>query len=208
MSSEHLVQEEPRVRPFHSVEEMVDAIEYVGSPIDWRKRPELFREYDNDDEFGEPDLTKSIDVSKSRGRDINLSVKAVVLDKDNRFLVLEDRYGINEENGQYWMDLPGGHCANHESTEDALIRETFEETGLDALDFEELFVRQMTLGKETKPVMFFLVTDWEGDVKISEEHTGFMWVDLKGSKRLNLGKFHQTLNEVFERIGEVNDDKD
>ncbi|MBI2020142.1 NUDIX hydrolase [Candidatus Daviesbacteria bacterium] len=138
-----------------------------------------------------PWIQKSFDleIRKSLGDDIKLSVKAIIEDEAGRLLILKDRYS------DFW-DLPGGHVADGESLHDALVREVKEETNLDVIGAEELFTRELTLGKETKPVVFYK-TGAEGIVHLSKEHNNFRWINQEHFDEYNLGVFSGIIHEYF-----------
>ena len=74
---------------------------------------------------------------------------------------------------------PGGHLDSGESPKQASVRETFEESGLTlkAADLELLLQRT----KHDFGMIYFYITDkFSGEgVKLSWEHSGFSWVDMK-----------------------------
>lgn len=138
----------------------------------------------------ESDIIKS-ETSDIDGKDIQFSAKAIILDGD-RFLILKDKYS------NFW-DLPGGHVENWESAMTGLIREVREETNLNLDNIEELFIKEMKLGDETKPVSFYIAEGY-GQIRLSEEHTDCEWVSLSESENFNLGVFHEVLREVLKPI--------
>jgi 8-oxo-dGTP pyrophosphatase MutT (NUDIX family) len=64
------------------------------------------------------------------------AARAVVLDGQDRVLLLKARDPYHPSKGEWW-ELPGGGLEPGESTRDAAARELFEETGLDGVDMGE-----------------------------------------------------------------------
>ena len=93
-------------------------------------------------------------------------------------------------------ELPGGKVEKGEFFADALIREIKEETDLDSKvgDFAEA-VQNDYMHKRTVQIMMYL-EDVKGEVKISDEHTDWMWADLDKIKKLKLStSFRKTLEK-------------
>ena len=65
------------------------------------------------------------------GRDMETAVKAIILKKDGRILVLEQRV-----DGELFYSLPGGRMKEGTNEVDELKREVREETGLEISDAE------------------------------------------------------------------------
>lgn len=136
----------------------------------------------------DPKSTKNLGFQAMKSAeqlDVRLSVKAIIRTPDGHTLVLKDAYS------EYW-DLPGGHVQDGETLSDALQREVYEETGLTIKGMKEREVRVLTLGAETKPVVFYDVVA-EGEIQISEEHHGYLWGVDAELDALNLGVFKEIL---------------
>ncbi len=132
-------------------------------------------------------LSHSPDSDIQKAEDVSLSVKAV-LRIDDFVLLLKDAYSE-------WWDLPGGHVQDGETLQDALKRELWEETGIEVKHMEELMVMVMTLGTETKPVVFFQVEPVQPiSGRLSEEHTDFAWVHVRDTEHYNLGQFQKVFS--------------
>ena len=105
------------------------------------------------------------------------AVKALIV-KDERLLLIKRRPNDVHKPGQW--DIPGGRLEAGESPFLGLQRETNEEVGIEIeivmpLDVH-YFIRddgqQITL-------MIFLCKPKSGEIKLSEEHSEFKWIDLK-----------------------------
>ena len=92
--------------------------------------------------------------------------------------------------------MPGGKIENGEFFDEALIREVKEETDLDVEvgDFAEA-IQNDYMHKRTVQVMMYL-DDVKGEVKISDEHTDWMWADLEKIKGLEIST---SLKKVLEK---------
>ena len=123
------------------------------------------------------------------------------IEKDGKVLVVFDPV--------LGLDFPGGKLKEDEPDPEAsLRREVREETGLEieigqpfcvwtALIYSELKKRAKDLF-----LIGFKCTYKSGEVKISDEHTSFQWVDKDSYKKLAKGKtesFFQALEKYFER---------
>ena len=123
--------------------------------------------------------------------DTKLSVKAFINNGKGKVLVLKDA-------SSSWIDLPGGHLQDGETTEEGLKREVYEETGLSVTKYEELFTHDLPLGipPKTRPIVFFECIA-NGILRLSKEHTNYMWAGLEDLKYLNLGVFKPLVKEYL-----------
>lgn len=106
-----------------------------------------------------------------------IGVKAVIFE-NGKFLMIRRRLNDPHNPGQW--DLPGGRIKPIEAPQDGLVRETKEETNLDIravlpLDVQH-FVRQ---DGQTINLIFFLCEKLSYDIKLSEEHIEYSWVDVE-----------------------------
>jgi len=82
---------------------------------------------------------------------------------------------------EYW-DFPKGHPEKGETQKQAAAREVAEETGLKEITFASGFQESIQYyfsvkGKTVfKTVVFFLAETKKKEIKISFEHTGFIWL--------------------------------
>lgn len=86
-------------------------------------------------------------------------VKAILISEESVLLL---RRAPTEAHSDKW-DLPGGHLIEGENTEDGLLREVWEETGLRIQSPEQLYSQ----GKNT----YFKANLPAGKIKLSKEHT-------------------------------------
>ena len=89
---------------------------------------------------------------------------------------------LHYSEGHY--DLPKGHLEGEETPEQAAVRETREETGLDVAmvpgfnEEIEYHFKDKDKGIITKKVIFFLGESFSEDVQLSHEHLDFDWLPL------------------------------
>ena len=143
---------------------------------------------------GEVDTGNALDPTFNKEtEDIPLSTKAIILNKNGEVLILKD-------SSTTWWDLPGGHIKEDETTEDGLIREVKEETGIILNKTEQLFAKELLLGKPPKKriVIFFDSRIISDHVHLSSEHTDYKFIEKEEIDSFNLGVFGPILKEYFE----------
>ncbi len=110
----------------------------------------------------------------------DISVKMLLVDKNNQYLLLQ-RSMESKGNPGTW-ELPGGKVDDGESLETALLREVEEETGLITEITGLVGTAESSLGdKKIVYVIMEGISDGEG-ISLSKEHDDFAWVltgDLK-----------------------------
>ena len=100
------------------------------------------------------------------------------------FLLLKAKYST-----EYW-DFPKGHLEKGETTLQAAVRETREETGLTGIEILDKFLHEIKYiytweGKQfKKKVTFYLGESRTKDVKISSEHIDFRWADYQTAMKI------------------------
>lgn len=117
-------------------------------------------------------------------RSYGLTVRGIIKNDDGKILIVK-RHPKSRTDPEMW-ELPGGKVEEGEFFADALIREIKEETDLDSTvgEFCEA-VQNDYMHKRTVQLMMYL-EDVTGEVKISDEHTDWMWVNLEELKSLEL----------------------
>ena len=113
-----------------------------------------------------------------------LTVRGVIKNGYGEILIVK-RHPKSRTDPEMW-ELPGGKVEMGEHFADALVREIKEETNLDVNvgDFCEAIQNDYS-HKRTVQLMMYL-DDVGGDVKISEEHTEFMWASLDKIRTLEI----------------------
>lgn len=100
------------------------------------------------------------------------------------FLLLNYPSTSHRAKKEYW-DLPKGHIEKGENVLDTVVREVFEETGLKDLEFFEGFketIKYFFKWEEKnilKFVTFLLAQAKTKDIKISDEHLGYIWLSFE-----------------------------
>ena len=125
-----------------------------------------------------------------------LTVRGIIRNDSGEILIVK-RHPKSRTDPGMW-ELPGGKVEAGEDFADALVREIMEETNLDCTvgDFAEAIQNDYP-HKRTVQIMMYL-ENVEGSVKISEEHTEYMWVSVDKIRTLELstsfGKFLEKKN--------------
>lgn len=102
--------------------------------------------------------------------------------KEIKYLLLHYNYKT-----EFW-DFPKGNIEKGESEEETVRREIKEETGIEDIKFIPGFREKINYfyrreGKTIfKEVIYFLVETSVKEVRISEEHVGYSWLDFNDAK--------------------------
>ncbi len=134
-----------------------------------------------------------------RGDPWILSLKAVLRDGENRFLLLR-RSAANRHNVGLW-ELPGGKVHADETLGEALQREVREETGLEIELARTL--GSATSRRGTQLVLYLILEVHAGaergdELRLSEEHDAHRWVDPAELDELELAP---PLRELLREAG-------
>ncbi len=121
--------------------------------------------------------------------DFKIAVKALIVN-DGKLLILKRANNDIHKPG-IW-EIPGGRTLDDEEPEEALIRETKEETGLDIEVGREISVRDFTRDdKQEIEMHIFLCNATHGlNVNLSPEHTQYEWIELNKCKSKLTPFFH------------------
>ena len=105
-----------------------------------------------------------------------LTVRGIIKNELGEILIVK-RHPKGRTDPEMW-ELPGGKVENQEHFADALVREIKEETNLDAdVGYFAEAIQNDYPHKRTVQLMMHL-ENVIGEVKISEEHTDFMWASI------------------------------
>lgn len=123
-----------------------------------------------------------------------LTVRGIIKNDNGEILIVK-RHPKSRTDPEMW-ELPGGKVESGEHFADGLVREIKEETNLDVNvgDFAEA-VQNDYPHKRTVQLMMYLC-DIEGEVKISEEHTEWMWASIEKIRDLEIST---SLEKVLEK---------
>ncbi len=98
---------------------------------------------------------------------------AGIIEREGALLLLRKRK--DSSIGDVW-EFPGGKSREGESPEEALIRECFEETGLEVIPGKQLGEFSFT-NKETRyTLLVFAILEQRGMVAITSDHIDYRWV--------------------------------
>ena len=127
-----------------------------------------------------------------------LTVRGIIKNGSGEILIVK-RHPKSKTDPEMW-ELPGGKVEREEFFADALVREIKEETNLDVEigDFCEA-VQNDYSHKRTVQLMMYLI-NVKGEVKISEEHTEFMWASIEKIKTLEISTSLKKLLEKKEYV--------
>jgi len=122
---------------------------------------------------------------------VRLIQKCFIVRHDGKILALK-RAADDHSRGGNW-DLPGGGYEQGEEVIEAIQREVMEEVGI--------------VVKKVKPVFFanngaktgffqgdnvfgmcYLSREWEGEIRLSDEHIEYQWMDTSDFAMLNFGE--------------------
>lgn len=114
---------------------------------------------------------------------LNVAAKAVIINSDGQLLLVRESstHDTNTQSSRY--GLPGGRLNPGESYVAALKREVMEEVGLEVDLGRPVYVgewRPVIKGVPHQIVAIFTLCKAKtNEVRLSEEHDGFEWIDPK-----------------------------
>ena len=119
--------------------------------------------------------------------------------KENKILLLKRH--PKSKTGACQQELPGGKVEKGEFFDEALIREFKEETNLDVTlgEFYEA-IQQDFVKKRTVQLIINVIPE-NYNVKISEEHIDYSWVDIEKIKTVDITEgLEKILNKKYGKI--------
>ena len=123
--------------------------------------------------------TTSVFPIKPQGFSSTVEVAACHIESNGKFLFLKRAVGKPE--GRRW-GLPAGKVENGENTREAVVRETFEETGI-RLDEEKLkFIGKIFVRKPNVDYVYHMYHQNFSQfplVSLNDEHQEYKWLSTK-----------------------------
>ena len=122
-----------------------------------------------------------------------IAVKSFIVNEKNKLLLIKRR--DNDVHSPGAWEIPGGRLDLGENPFEVLKRETKEETGLDIEILNPLNIQYFTREDGQKITMLiFLCKPLSNSIRLSEEHTEYIWADLdEALSKIHQG-FHQEIN--------------
>jgi len=126
-----------------------------------------------------------------------IAAKSFIVDND-KLLILKRR--PNDVQKPSIWEIPGGRLELGEDPKEGLIREAKEETNLDIKIKSPLNVKHFTRDDgQTITMLIFLCQALINEIKLSEEHTEFEWINLEKAKD-KLGSFFHEDVDVYHKL--------
>ena len=127
-------------------------------------------------------------------RKYGLTMRGIIKNDASEILILK-RHPKSKTDPEMW-ELPGGKVEAGENFTDALVREIKEETNLDVEvgDFCEAVQNDYSHKRTVQLIMY--LDEVKGEVKISDEHTDWMWASLRKIKTLEIST---SLKKILEK---------
>lgn len=113
-----------------------------------------------------------------------LTVRGVIKNNNEEILIVK-RHPKSKTDPEMW-ELPGGKVEDGEYFTKALVREIKEEVNLDCEVGDLCEAVQNDYSNKRTVQLYMHLDNVNGDVKISEEHTEFMWTSIDMLKSLEI----------------------
>lgn len=111
-----------------------------------------------------------------------IAVKCLLKNEDDKYLILKKTQEENKKDtSSNLYDIPGGRIEYGENVVDALIREIYEETGINITlnNIQKILDATSVVRKDGLHLVIitYLVNIKNTNIKISSEHISFYWAD-------------------------------
>lgn len=127
-------------------------------------------------------------------KNFSLAAKAFIVDKNRLLIVKRSNYTIMKPG--IW-EIPGGRLNPGEDMIQGLKRETKEETNIDIEVVRAISMRDFIRDDDqTIKLTIFLCRPLNKEVKLSNEHTEFEWIDIDKAKEKINEFFHKEIDFV------------
>ena len=114
------------------------------------------------------------------GQDVKRVAKIVLIDEDDKVLILKRAKKLITEKSPWEWDLPGGHAETDENLADTIVREVWEELSLSLGKATEIYTEEETA--------FFVSYEWEGKIMLSNEHEDYIWIHSEDIDNYDIGE--------------------
>lgn len=122
-----------------------------------------------------------------------IAVKSFIVNNNNELLLIKRRENDVHFPGAW--EIPGGRLEPGEDPIQGLIRETKEETNLDIEVLNSMQVLHFTRqDKENITMIIFLAKPLSKNIKLSEEHTEYVWININEAKSIINEKFFDVID--------------
>jgi 8-oxo-dGTP diphosphatase len=113
------------------------------------------------------------------------TVRMIIPNSQGQVLLLQR--AATDYAGGLWC-LPGGKVNYHETVEDSIKRELYEETMLTCIDCKFLFYQDSLPMKPRGMhcLNLYFECAWSGDVQLNEESDSFVWLDEQAIDQYNI----------------------
>lgn len=112
------------------------------------------------------------------------NVAILLINPENKILALRTSY--TKKKG--WT-VPGGHMERGETPERSIARELYEETGISLKDYQ---INSKTYYVYNDTKIFITKINHFPGVKLSSEHTSYLWVTIKQYLNLDLEDYSRS----------------
>jgi len=129
-----------------------------------------------------------------------ISVYAIIRNEKGEFLLLRRAENSHSNPGKW--DLPGGKLGPQEPLTEAVIREVWEETGINSVVGEIVGYATFELPQKRVIAIIFNGGYIIEDIKLSHEHIEYSWFSL--DEILTLATLPIHFREFFKRFAEEN----
>lgn len=133
-------------------------------------------------------------------RETKIALKGIIVREDK---VLVAKRALTDKIGAGNWEVIGGKLEFGEDTESCLKREVREEVNLE-IDIEGIiYAKNVVIDEETQMfLVVYLCRYKDGEVKLSDEHTDFKWVNKEELKTIISPEIRKDFedNEVFELL--------
>ena len=129
--------------------------------------------------------------------ELQVGVKIILQNKEGKYLVVLRSAIKYPDAGAQW-EVVGGRIKPGTSLMQNLKREVMEETSLQITGEPKLLAAQDILKSSKHIVRLTYIGSASGEVKLSDEHTGYKWLDLE--EILALDPIDPFLKEVLDKF--------